>query len=219
MASTETEVVQRIRLRVQVRLLQRRRGLLLQVRPRISHELVGDRRAQGRARLDAEVPAQVARLLPRAAAADVGRQPDRDRLREHLLLHPPTEKQAEPGRICPPRSRTRGTSSASRRRRRSTSRASARSTSRGRLPQAPGGPREAGRALPRHGLGLREHEDIVKQYFGTIIPQNDNKFAALNSGGLVGRLVHLRAPGVASRCRSRPTSASTPRTWASSSAR
>jgi len=29
--------------------------------------------------------------------------------------------------------------------------------------------------------GLREHEDIVKQYMGTIIPQNDNKFAALNS--------------------------------------
>src|SRR5207248_2003135 len=29
--------------------------------------------------------------------------------------------------------------------------------------------------------GLREHEELVKQYFGTIIPQNDNKFAALNS--------------------------------------
>jgi Fe-S cluster assembly protein SufB len=29
--------------------------------------------------------------------------------------------------------------------------------------------------------GLREHEDIVKEYFGTIIPPNDNKFAALNS--------------------------------------
>jgi len=29
--------------------------------------------------------------------------------------------------------------------------------------------------------GLREHEDIVKQYFGTIIPSNDNKFAALNT--------------------------------------
>ena len=43
--------------------------------------------------------------------------------------------------------------------------------------------------------GLREHEDIVKQYFGTIIPQNDNKFAALNSASLVGRLVHLRAAG------------------------
>jgi Fe-S cluster assembly protein SufB len=28
---------------------------------------------------------------------------------------------------------------------------------------------------------LREHEDIVKEYFGTIIPANDNKFAALNT--------------------------------------
>src|ERR671922_1570968 len=29
--------------------------------------------------------------------------------------------------------------------------------------------------------GLREHPDIVKEYFGTIVPPNDNKFAALNS--------------------------------------
>jgi Fe-S cluster assembly protein SufB len=29
--------------------------------------------------------------------------------------------------------------------------------------------------------GLREHPEIVKQYFGTVIPANDNKFAALNS--------------------------------------
>ena len=29
--------------------------------------------------------------------------------------------------------------------------------------------------------GLREHEELVKEYFGKIIPQNDNKFAALNS--------------------------------------
>lgn len=28
---------------------------------------------------------------------------------------------------------------------------------------------------------LIEHEDIVKKYFGTVIPYNDNKFAALNS--------------------------------------
>jgi len=28
---------------------------------------------------------------------------------------------------------------------------------------------------------LREHEDIVKEYFGTLIPSADNKFAALNS--------------------------------------
>ncbi|MDQ3695314.1 MAG: Fe-S cluster assembly protein SufB [Chloroflexota bacterium] len=29
--------------------------------------------------------------------------------------------------------------------------------------------------------GVREHPDLVKQYFGTIIPANDNKFSALNS--------------------------------------
>jgi Fe-S cluster assembly protein SufB len=29
--------------------------------------------------------------------------------------------------------------------------------------------------------GLREHEDIVREHFGTIIPPADNKFAALNS--------------------------------------
>jgi len=29
--------------------------------------------------------------------------------------------------------------------------------------------------------GLREHGDLVKKYFGTVIPPNDNKFASLNS--------------------------------------
>jgi Fe-S cluster assembly protein SufB len=29
--------------------------------------------------------------------------------------------------------------------------------------------------------GLREHEDLVREYFATIIPASDNKFAALNS--------------------------------------
>lgn len=29
--------------------------------------------------------------------------------------------------------------------------------------------------------GLREHEDLFRQYFGTVIPIEDNKFAALNS--------------------------------------
>ena len=29
--------------------------------------------------------------------------------------------------------------------------------------------------------GVREYPELVKQYFGTIIPPNDNKFAALNS--------------------------------------
>ena len=49
---------------------------------------------------------------------------------------------------------------------------------------------------------------------------NDNKFAALNSAVWSGGSVHLRAPrSASSTSRSRPTSGSTPRTWASSSGR
>jgi Fe-S cluster assembly protein SufB len=49
--------------------------------------------------------------------------------------------------------------------------------------------------------GLREHPDLVQQYFGTIIPSTDNKFAALNSavwsGGsfvYVPKGVHVEMP-------------------------
>jgi Fe-S cluster assembly protein SufB len=49
--------------------------------------------------------------------------------------------------------------------------------------------------------GLREHPDIVKKYFGTVIPTGDNKFAALNtavwSGGsfvYVPKGVHVEIP-------------------------
>src|SRR5499427_9545852 len=44
--------------------------------------------------------------------------------------------------------------------------------------------------------GLREHEELVKQYFGTIIPQNDNKFAALNSSVWSGGSFIYVPPGV-----------------------
>src|ERR1700758_339322 len=44
--------------------------------------------------------------------------------------------------------------------------------------------------------GLREHEDIVKQYFGTIIPSNDNKFAALNTAVWSGGSFIYVPPGV-----------------------
>src|SRR5881398_3421042 len=43
---------------------------------------------------------------------------------------------------------------------------------------------------------LRDHEEIVKQYFGTIIPQNDNKFAALNSAVWSGGSFIYVPPGV-----------------------
>jgi Fe-S cluster assembly protein SufB len=44
--------------------------------------------------------------------------------------------------------------------------------------------------------GLREHEDLVKQYFGKIIPLNDNKFAALNSAVWSGGSFIYVPPGV-----------------------
>jgi len=44
--------------------------------------------------------------------------------------------------------------------------------------------------------GLREHEELVKQYFGTIIPSNDNKFSALNSAVWSGGSFIYVPPGV-----------------------
>ena len=43
---------------------------------------------------------------------------------------------------------------------------------------------------------LREHPEIVKQYFGTIIPPGDNKFAALNSAVWSGGSFIYVPPGV-----------------------
>src|SRR5512133_2593023 len=44
--------------------------------------------------------------------------------------------------------------------------------------------------------GLRDHEELVKQYFGTIIPQNDNKCAALNTAVWSGGSFVYVPPGV-----------------------
>src|ERR1700691_5157515 len=44
--------------------------------------------------------------------------------------------------------------------------------------------------------GLREDEELVKRYFGTIIPANDNKFAALNSAVWSGGSFIYVPPGV-----------------------
>lgn len=43
---------------------------------------------------------------------------------------------------------------------------------------------------------LREHPEIVKQYFGKIIPSNDNKFSSLNSAAWSGGLFIYVPPGV-----------------------
>ncbi len=44
--------------------------------------------------------------------------------------------------------------------------------------------------------GLREHEDLVRKYFATIIPANDNKFASLNSAVWSGGSFVYVPPGV-----------------------
>src|SRR5213078_364303 len=43
---------------------------------------------------------------------------------------------------------------------------------------------------------LREHEDLVREYIGTLIPQNDNKLAALNSAVWSGGSFVYVPPGV-----------------------
>src|SRR2546429_6584431 len=43
---------------------------------------------------------------------------------------------------------------------------------------------------------LRDHPDLVKEYFGTIIPPNDNKFASLNSAVWSGGSFIYLPPGV-----------------------
>ncbi|WP_312718033.1 Fe-S cluster assembly protein SufB [Mobilicoccus sp.] len=44
--------------------------------------------------------------------------------------------------------------------------------------------------------GLREHEDLFKEYFGTVIPPGDNKFAALNTAVWSGGSFIYVPPGV-----------------------
>lgn len=44
--------------------------------------------------------------------------------------------------------------------------------------------------------GLREHPELVKEYFGTVIPHNDNKFAALNTSVWSGGSFIYVPPGV-----------------------
>ena len=65
----------------------------------------------------------------------------------------------------------------------------------GRLPQAPGRPRGAGRDLPRHGLGparARGHRQAVLR---DDHPAERQQVRGAQLGGLVGRLLHLRAAG------------------------
>ena len=67
---------------------------------------------------------------------------------------------------------------------------------RGRLPQDQGRARPDGRAVHRHGQRVRDYPDLVREHFGTVIPANDNKFAALNSAVWSGGSFIYVPPGV-----------------------
>jgi Fe-S cluster assembly protein SufB len=60
---------------------------------------------------------------------------------------------------------------------------------------------------------LRDHPQIVQEYFGTIIPSDDNKFAALNTSVWSGGSFIYVPPGCMSKCLFRLISASTRKVW------
>ena len=197
MATSETQVVAGARQRVRLR-LPRSRGVLLQVRPRAEPRGRGDDLgAQERARLDAPVPAQGARVLPRPPAAEWGGKLDEIDFENMYYYIRPTEKQAKSWEDLP---------------------ADIKNTwDRLGIPEAEkkylagvGAQYESEvvyhklkEDLESQGVlfldmdsGLREHEELVKEYFGTVIPANDNKFAALNSAVWSGGSFIYVPPGV-----------------------
>ncbi len=136
------------------------------------------------------------------ADARLGRRPDRasTSTTSSTSCAPPRSR-PPPGRTCPRTSRTPTTGWASRRRRSSGwSPVSRRSTSpRWSTTRSARTSRSRASSSWTPTPALREHEDLFKEYFGTVIPVGDNKFAALNTVGLVRWLVHLRAQGRAGR--------------------
>ncbi|STS96064.1 iron-sulfur cluster assembly protein SufB [Klebsiella pneumoniae] len=45
------------------------------------------------------------------------------------------------------------------------------------------------------GEAIHDHPELVKKYLGTVVPGNDNFFAALNAAGGFGRHLYLCAEG------------------------
>ena len=175
---------------------------------------------QGRAGVDARVPAQGPRPLHAAPDPDLGRQPRPDRLRQHPLLRPRLgEEQPQLGRgprrhqehLRPARD-PRGRAQVPLRGRRPVRVG-------GRLSPGERGAREAGRDLHGHGHCPAGARGPRARVLGHRDPAERQQARGAQLGRLVGRVLRLR-PRRASRwtCRSRPTSGSTPRTWASSSA-
>ncbi len=144
------------------------------------------------------------RAVRAQAAADLGRRPGRHRLRQHQVLRPLDREagrqlgraaRGHQGDVRPARHPGGGEAAAGLRRGRAV-------RVRGRLPPDPRrtwSSRASSSWTPTPAL--REQPELFREYFGTVIPVGDNKFASLNtavwSGGsfiYVPKGVHVDIP-------------------------
>ena len=168
----------------------------------INDEVVTDiSDAQERAGVDAQEPPQGPQDLRHEADAHLGRRPVRHRLRQHQVLRP---LHREAGRHLggPARGHQehlrearhpRGRAPAPRRRRRRPVRV------RGGLPPDPRGPRGPGRHLHGHRHGAARASGDLQGVLRHRHPVRRQQVRRAQHGGLVGRLVRLRAAGRARR--------------------
>ena len=144
--------------------------------------------------MDAGVPPQGARALHGPPDAAVGRQPEPDRLGRHPLLRPRL-RQEQPRLVRGPRGHQehlrparhpRGGAQVPRRRRRPV-------RVRGRLPPGEREARGPGRDLHRHGHRPARARGPRARVLGDDHPAERQQAGRAQLGGVVGRLVRLRA--------------------------
>ena len=147
--------------------------------------------------MDARPAPQGPGALRQEADAELGLRPVRHRLRQHQVLRPlDREAGRDLGRPAGrhqehlrPARHPRGREAAAGLRRGRAVRV------RGRLPQDPRGPRGAGRHLPRHRHRAARARGPVQGVLRHGDPGRRQQVRRAEHGGLVGRLVHLRAQG------------------------
>ena len=155
-------------------------------------------REEERAAVDARPAPEGPQALPPQADADLGLRPQRaSTSTTSSTSSAPARSRRPRGTTSPRTSRTPTTSSASPRRRSSASSSgvAAQYESEVVYHSIREDLEEQGVLFLDTDTALREHPELFQEYFGTVIPVGDNKFAALNTCGVVRRLVHLRAQG------------------------
>ena len=207
---------------LQLRLARpRRRRSDRQARP-VRGRRARDLRAQERARVDAQDAPEVAAPVRQEAHAQLGCRPVGHRLRQHQVLRALDREaggqlgrpaRGHPQHVRPP-GHPGGREAAPRRRRRGPVRV------RGRLPPDPGVARGAGRHLPRHRHRPARAPGDLRAVLRLGHPARATTSSPRSTppcGRAARSSTSRRACTSRSRCR--PTSGSTPRTWASSSGR